>query len=441
MKDKGIIFVKGSSSNNMSYWPVIFIIYLLQSSPLFSQVINTESNKYNNISDTSEVSKRDMVSVFLDCSACDNSYIRQQIYFVNYVRDVQLSQIHIFITKQYNASGGGTFTFSFIGKKDFDGINNNLTYTSIKNNTEDEVRKGLTKMILLGLVPYISQTSLADRITIAISGQPDQQRHVIDPWNNWIFEVYGGFNFAEETSKSSLDLRYGFSAEYVTKKWRIRMRPYFNYNQETFVKEGEDISSVLHRDGFKGKFIRSISDHWSVGSFTSIISNTYENIDFGYRIAPAIEYSLLPYKKALRNEYTIAYSIGYLRRRYLEETIYGKDKEILFDQSLKLEIRALQPWGSIRAGLKGSHFFHDLSKNRISFDSRLSIRIFRGLSVTFSSNYDYVQDQLSLPKGDASLEEILLGQRQLPTTYGISVSAGLSYSFGSIYNNVVNTRL
>jgi hypothetical protein len=33
------------------------------------------------------------------------------------------------------------------------------------------------------------------------------------------------------------------------------MRPYFNYNQETFVKEGEDIRSVLHRDGFKGKFM------------------------------------------------------------------------------------------------------------------------------------------------------------------------------------------
>jgi len=48
---------------------------------------------------------------------------------------------------------------------------------------------------------------------------------------------------------------------------------------------------------------------------------------------------------------------------------------------------------------------------------------------------------VSLPKGDASLEEVLLGKRQLATTYGIYISAGISYSFGSIYNNVVNTRL
>jgi len=440
MKNKEIFLDRESFSYNMFYWLAIFIIYFLKPSPLYSQIINMESNSYDNVGDTSEFSQ-DLVSVFLDCSTCDNSYIRQQINFVNYVRDVQLTQIHVFITKQATVSGGRTFTISFIGKKDFDGINNNLTYTSIKTNTEDEIRKGLSEKILLGLVPYISHTSLAEKITIDISGQSNEQRQLIDPWNNWIFEVYGGMNFAKETSKSSLNLTYGFLADYVTDKWRIRMRPYFNYNQETFVKEGEDILSVLRRDGFEGKFIRSISDHWSIGSFSNIISNTYENIDLGYRIAPAIEYSLLPYKKALRKEYTIAYSIGYLHQKYLEETIYNKKKESLYNQSLKLEVRHLQPWGSLTASLEGSHFLHDLSKNRISIDSRLSIRVFKGLSVNFSSNYDYVQDQLSLLKGNASLEEVLLGKRQLATTYGISVSAGISYSFGSIYNNVVNTRL
>ena len=215
---KEIIFVKEYFSNNMFYW-LIIVIYFLQLSPLFSQVINTESNNNNIlISDKSEGSKRDKVSVFLDCNTCDNSYIRQQINFVNYVRDVQLTQIHVFITKQATVSGGRTFTISFIGKKDFDGINNNLTYTSIKTNTEDEIRKGLSEKILLGLVPYISHTSLAEKISISISGQSNEQRHVIDPWNNWIFEVYGGMNFAKETSKSSLNLRYGFFIDYVTDK-------------------------------------------------------------------------------------------------------------------------------------------------------------------------------------------------------------------------------
>jgi len=40
----------------------------------------------------------------------------------------------------------------------------------------------------------------------------------------------------------------------------------------------------------------------------------------------------------------------------------------------------------------------------------------------------------------ASLEEILLRRRELETSYYYYFSIGLSYTFGSIYNNVVNPR-
>ena len=95
----------------------------------------------------------------------------------------------------------------------------------------------------------------------------------------------------------------------------------------------------------------------------------------------------------------------------------------------------------MRAGIEASHYLHDLSKYRVSVNGRLSLRVFKGFPVDFSSRYDYVKDQLSLPKVDASLEDVLLQQRQLATTYGISLSLGLSYSFGSVFNNVVNKRL
>ncbi len=82
-----------------------------------------------------------------------------------------------------------------------------------------------------------------------------------------------------------------------------------------------------------------------------------------------------------------------------------------------------------------------MSKNRLSFESDLSWRVYKGLSVNFRSEMDIVRDQLSLPKGNISVEDILLQQRQLATSYGVSVTFGVSYSFGSIYNSVVNTRL
>ena len=52
-----------------------------------------------------------------------------------------------------------------------------------------------------------------------------------------------------------------------------------------------------------------------------------------------------------------------------------------------------------------------------------------------------IHDQLYLAKGDANLEDLLLQRRQLATTYEITSSIGLSYTFGSMYNNVVNTQL
>ena len=407
--------------------------------PVFSQDEATDGR--DTITTTGEPQQQDYLTVFLDCNSCDRNYIRQELSFVDYVRDPESAQVHLFITRQGTASGGRLYTLSFIGKKEFEGIDNNFTYTSPQTNTWDEERNGLNSMIKLGLVPYVAHTSMAGTVTVDISGERVEQTARKDPWNNWVFEIYGGVNFYKETSRGSLDIRYGFYADYVTSTWRVRLRPYFNYNEDTYVRDGKDIFSVLHRDGFEGRAIRAVSDHWSVGVFTNVISNTYENIDLGYRIAPAIEYSLLPYEMALRKEYTVAYSIGYLHRDYSEETIFGKSKESLYNHSLNVGVSVLQPWGSIRASIEGSHFLHDLSKNRISFDSNLSVRLFKGLSVNFSSSYDHVRDQLSLPRGDASLEEVLLGQRQLATSYGISISAGFSYSFGSIYNNVVNTRL
>jgi hypothetical protein len=40
----------------------------------------------------------------------------------------------------------------------------------------------------------------------------------------------------------------------------------------------------------------------------------------------------------------------------------------------------------------------------------------------------------------ASLEDVLLMRKQLATSYEYYFSIGLSYTFGSIYSNVVNPR-
>jgi hypothetical protein len=55
-------------------------------------------------------------------------------------------------------------------------------------------------------------------------------------------------------------------------------------------------------------------------------------------------------------------------------------------------------------------------------------------------NYSRIRDQLSLMRGDATLEEILLRRKEISTTYRYFISVGLSYTFGSTRSKVVNPR-
>ncbi len=54
--------------------------------------------------------------------------------------------------------------------------------------------------------------------------------------------------------------------------------------------------------------------------------------------------------------------------------------------------------------------------------------------------YQVVHDQLYLPAGNASLEDVLLRRRKMATGYELRLQVGFEFTFGSIYNNVVNER-
>lgn len=52
-----------------------------------------------------------------------------------------------------------------------------------------------------------------------------------------------------------------------------------------------------------------------------------------------------------------------------------------------------------------------------------------------------IADQIYLPVGEATDEEVLARQRQLATSFRHSLHVGISDTFGSVFSNVVNTCL
>ena len=65
----------------------------------------------------------------------------------------------------------------------------------------------------------------------------------------------------------------------------------------------------------------------------------------------------------------------------------------------------------------------------------------KGLSLNLFASIDRIKNQIYLPREDLTLEEILLRRRQLGTDYMFFGNIGISYTFGSIFNNVVNPRM
>nr|MDQ3389488.1 hypothetical protein [Gemmatimonadota bacterium] len=172
----------------------------------------------------------------------------------------------------------------------------------------------------------------------------------------------------------------------------------------------------------------------------SATSTTFLNQRLALRIAPAVEYNLFPYAEATRRQLTFQYSTGVNYFDYEETTIFGKAEEALLDQSLGVALALRQPWGSVNTSLEGSHYLHDFERNRLQLSGGVNLRLIKGLQLNVGGSAERVRDQLYIPAGTRTPEEILLRQRQLETGYRYFGSVGISYTFGSIFNNVVNPR-
>ncbi|MFC2157060.1 hypothetical protein ACFLT9_04415 [Acidobacteriota bacterium] len=383
--------------------------------------------------------KKSAPKVFIDCQRCDNDYIRTEITFVNYVWDRKEADVHILITLQHTGSGGNEYTVSYIGLKDYSDLQNTLKFFSSPRDSNDDIREGLVQTLKLGLGPFVARTPMADGLSLLLK-RPVKPTDVEDKWNFWVFNISVNSDLSGEEQRKSYEYSGNLSANRITPESKLRMGLDIDYEKDKYEVDGSTISSISEGWDFDGQYVKSISEHWSVGGWVSMSSSTYRNIDFAYSIQPAIEYNFFPYSESTRRQLRALYRIGYRSNRYRVLTLYGKANESLFNESLALTLELNEPWGTAELSLEGSHYFHDFSMNRLEISGDLRLRIYKGLSLDLEGRYEAVHDQLNLPLGEASLEEILLRQRELSSGYQFSFEIGLSLRFGSVFSNVVNPR-
>lgn len=377
--------------------------------------------------------------VFIDCRGCDRDYFRDNITYVNYVRDRKDADVHILITQQATGSGGQEYTFAFIGLQECSGQDYTLVYASGPNDTRDDIRRAQLEVLERGLFPYLVETPIAERIYLDFRERLEPTA-VVDPWKFWVFSVSADGRISGESRRSSRSLDMNISANKVTPDIKIRLGLSGDFDKRVYDYEDERITSTSEDKDFSAMVVKSINEHWSIGGWMEAESSTYSNLDYQITVAPAIEYNYFPYEESTRRQLIFRYRIGWNSANYMEETIFDKTSETLYNQSLIVSLTAREPWGSVSMYLEGSHYFHDFSRNRLEFGGNINLRVFRGLSLDINGRYDRIHDQLALSKGEATLDEILLRRKELATDFEYSISVGLRYTFGSVYSNVVNPR-
>jgi hypothetical protein len=382
--------------------------------------------------------------IYIDCSLCDINYIKEQIQIVNYVNDRKDADVHVLFVYQRTGASGTEYSLFFIGQNQFNGINDTVKFATDQTDTRDNEREKIVNALKLGLVRYIGKTKVADQMTITFQKPKPPTEKPKDDWDFWFFKASMNGNISGEERSSFIYLNGSISADRVTENLKINLFVSNSYNENKFKYDAGSglitYISISRSQRFSGSVYFSINNHWSWGFGTSVWSSSYSNIDLATVFFPTIEYNIFPYSQSNQRQLRFNYRISPTHHKYVSETIFFKTKEGLVSQELSGTLLIIEPWGNTSITLSGANFFHDMKKYELQISGNISWKIVKGFSFSVYGGYSRIRNQISLPRGSASLEEVLLRRRLLETGYSFWGGVGISYSFGSIYNNIVNPR-
>jgi len=393
-------------------------------------------NLFSQEAPKSDTLRKDALNVYMEST----DFIRKEIPYINYVRDIKDAAVYIISTSQNTGSGGKEYSYFFVGQKEFTGMRDTLTFVTTPDETDEGRREKEINTLKMGLMRYVSKTPLSKYMRISFS-EPLSETVSSDRWNSWVFmSSINGFLQGQKTYKSYY-LSGNVNASRITEDWKINLRSSLSRTEDKFIiDDTTTITGQNSSESFNALIVKSINDHWSFGGTARLGTSSYSNQKFAYAVMPGIEYDVFPYSESTRRQLRILYSAGFNYTSYTDTTIYDKIKENLWMHSLSASYEVVQKWGSIDIGIEYSNYFHDWSKNNLSIFGYLDLRIAKGLSVTLVGSAAMVHDQLGLVKEDIPVDQILLQRKELATQFEYFTSFGFTYTFGSIYNNVVNPR-
>jgi len=377
--------------------------------------------------------------IYIDGYNSDFDQVRKEVRFVDYVRDRRQADIYLMVTRLRTGTGREN-TLTFSGQNSFLNMKDTLHYYSSDFDSNEKNREAFINALKRGLIRYINKTELAEKIEITYKEIDDNGKVWDDPWDNWVFRISLSGNIQGEKYQQSYHIHSSARISRITEEWKIRFDLNGSYYEDKYYYEEENLTSSSSSKSVSASAAKSISNHFSLGLYGYVLASTYSNIQGQIGLQPGIEFNIFPYSESTYNEFRFIYTIGYNHYNYIDITIYNKFRETILKQQLESELEIKRPWGEIDLNVKYSNQIENFSRNRIEVRGRISFNLFEGFSFNIGGGYSGINDQINLPQRDLSIDEVLLKRRQLETQYYYWGSVGFSYTFGSIYNNIVNPR-
>ncbi len=186
----------------------LFLIFIILIHPSFAQEAASDSDTL----------RKDALNVFMEAT----DYIRKQIPYVNYVRDIKDAGVYIISTKQSTGSGGTEFTYFLVGQNRNAGMRDTISFVTSPDNTQDEIRIEEIKILKAGLMRFVAKTPLLKYMNITFS-KPLSEVVTSDRWDSWVFRSsFSGFLQGQKTYKSS-NLNGNITASRITNDWKINL--------------------------------------------------------------------------------------------------------------------------------------------------------------------------------------------------------------------------
>lgn len=377
----------------------------------------------------------------LENTRCDRSYIVNQLTDYDFVRDRFGSDIQVIQTENATGLNTANVTLIFHGYNLFENLTDTIMYSIENLNSSNEIyRSALSNKIKEGIIKLNSKSN--ERQTVV-----DTTISNYDKYNLWQFSIGMSGNFSGDYNSKSSTLNINTVASRETSKSRVKFLLYNSFisDKYTFITNssvGTDsiINISIKRDvkQYSAEYLEKVSNHFAFGLRGTLLQAVVANIASRTTAKGLIEYSLFDYKDFNTSRIYLSTELGIEYSKYVDTTIYLKIRENRLYNALSIQSSFTKKWGLFNFGVLYRYYISDSKQNSLFLGGGLEWSILKGLNLSLNGSYEFIHDQLSIPKEDATLEDLLTKRRILSTTYDYSFTIGIRYTFGSIYNSIVN---